>query len=484
MNEPEQFDLVVIGSGPAGEKGAAQVAYFGKRVALVERAGSVGGAGVNTGTLPSKTLRETALYFSGARTRGLYGLEQQLPRALRIEDLLYRLHHVVETQQATVQANLDRHGISVFHGAARFVDAQTVEVEPAGESAGGEAVRLTAPVFLVATGSSPYRPPNVPFDGVCVHDSDSILSLPFMPHSFCVVGGGVIGTEYASIFATLGIPTTLVDGRPELLPHVDEEMAALLAGAFTGRQGMDLHLGREVAGYERTREGVTITFKDGERLAVEAMLFAGGRQGNTDGLGMEALGIEVNRRGQVAVNEHYQTAVPHVYAAGDVIGFPALAATSMEQARVAMAHAFDLRYKERVAPVIPYGIYTIPEIGMVGETEQACRQKGIDYEVGRARFATNTRAQIVGDTDGMVKLIFRPDDLRLLGAHVIGESATEIVHLASACMMLGGTLDYFIQAVFNYPTLTDAFKYAAYDGLGRLAARSTRRTWTTATASS
>ncbi len=465
--DAEQFDLVVIGSGPAGEKGAAQVAYFGKRVALVERAEVCGGAGVNTGTLPSKTLRETALYFSGARTRGLYGLEQELPREVRIGDLLFREHQVVSTQQELVRENLERHNIELVHGSAIFLDEHTVEVT----GPRGDVRRLAAAVFLVATGSRPFRPADVPFDNEHVHDSDSLLSLAFLPRTFLVVGAGVIGTEYASIFATLGVRTVLVDGRNELLPHIDEDMTERLRSAFVDRLQIDLRLGAAVDHYERTADGVAVLLKSGERIEAEAMLFAGGRQGNTDGLGLEQLGIEVNRRGQVAVNEQYQTARTHIYAAGDVVGFPALAATSMEQARVAMTHAFELHYKERMAAVLPYGIYTVPEIGMVGETEQACREQGIEYEIGPASYAGNPRGQIVGDTDGLVKLIFRPDDQRLLGAHVIGENATEIVHVAAACISLGGTLDYFIQAVFNYPTLTDAFKYAAYDGLGRLARR-------------
>ncbi|HET7771431.1 MAG TPA: Si-specific NAD(P)(+) transhydrogenase [Chloroflexota bacterium] len=468
MTQPaDAYDLVVIGSGPAGEKGAAQVAYFGKRVALIERAPEVGGAGVNTGTLPSKTLRETALYLSGARTRGLYGVEQKLDHEIRVDDLLYRLHHVVETQQRTVAANLERHKIDLIHGTARFVDANTVEVEL---SRGGTR-RLTAPFFLVATGSRPHRPGDVPFDGERVHDSDSILSLHFVPKSLAVIGAGVIGSEYASIFATLGVRTTLIDARPELMPHLDVEISDRMRRTFAEKLGMELRLGAGVERYERRAESIVVHLQDGSAVESDALLFAGGRQGNTDGLGLEALGIEVNRRGQIAVNEHYQTAVPHIYAAGDVVGFPALAATSMEQARVGMSHAFELRYKERVSPVLPYGLYTVPEVGMVGETEHALKQKGIDCEIGVASYAGNTRGQIVGDVEGLVKLVFDPATQRLLGAHVIGESATELIHVASTCMTLGGTLDYFIQAVFNYPTLTDAYKYAAYDGLGRLARR-------------
>ena len=463
----ESFDLIVIGSGPAGEKGAAQVAYFGKRVAVVERARVVGGAGVNTGTLPSKTLRESALYLSGVRDRGLYGVERVLAHELEIDDLLYRLHHVVGSEQALVAENLERHRIALYHGNACFLDANCVEVTL---NEGGTA-RLSAPVFLIATGSRPHRPAEVPFDDTRVHDSDTILSLPFLPRSLVVVGAGVIGSEYASIFATLGVRTTLLDGRAELLPHLDGEVSGLLQAAFQENLGMELRLGQSVAGYALRDDHVVVQLAGDASIHADALLFAGGRQGNTDGLGLEALGIEVNRRGQITVDEHYRTALPHIYAAGDVIGFPALAATSMEQARVAMCHAFGITYKERLSPLLPYGIYTVPEIGVVGETEESCRAKGIDYEVGRSRYRTNPRGQITGDLEGMVKIVFRPEDKSLLGAHVIGTNATEIIHLAAACMTLGGSLDYFIDSVFNYPSLTDAYKYAAYDGLGRLARR-------------
>jgi NAD(P) transhydrogenase len=366
-----------------------------------------------------------------------------------------------------VSANLVRHKIDLLHGTGRFVDASTVEVAL---NAGGTR-RLTAPFFLVATGSRPHHPPDVPFDGERVHDSDTILSLRFVPKSLAVVGAGVIGSEYASIFATLGVHTVLIDGRPELMPHIDIDISNRMRQTFAEKLKMELRMGAGVERYERRPESVAVHLQDGSVVETDALLFAGGRQGNTDGLGLEALGIEVNRRGQITVNDHYQTARPHIYAAGDVIGFPALAATSMEQARVGMSHAFDLRYKERVSPFLPYGLYTVPEVGMVGETEQACRQKGIDCEIGIASYAGNTRGQISGDLEGLVKLVFDPATQRLFGAHVIGESATELIHVASTCMALGGTLDYFIQAVFNYPTLTDAYKYAAYDGLGRLARR-------------
>ena len=467
--DPDHFDLVVIGSGPAGEAGAIHAANFGKRVAVVERAPSVGGAGVNTGTLPSKTLRETALYLSGARTRGLYGVEQHLDADVSIDMFLHRLHDVVLTERSIVAERFERHNVELIHGTGRFVDERTVEVE----LPNGEMRRVTAAVFLLAPGSRPHRPAHVPFDGLRVHDSDSILSLPFVPKSLAVIGAGVIGSEYASIFATLGVRTILVDARPDLLPHVDEEIGHRLAAAFAGRLNIDMRFGHDVAGIELRADRVIVPLKNAAGVEADALLFAGGRQGNTDLLGLEKLGISVSSRGQIKVGDYFQTSVPHIYAAGDVVGFPALAATSMEQANVAMTHAFHLAYGEqRVDSVLPYGVYTVPEIGMVGETEQSCIQQGLDYEVGRALYASTARGQIVGDLEGMVKLVFEPASKRLLGAHIIGENATEIVHLAASVIHFGGTLDYFVEAVFNYPTLTDAYKDAAYDGLNRLAQRS------------
>lgn len=466
--EPEEFDLVVVGSGPAGETGATQAASAGKRVAVVERAHAVGGAGVNTGTLPSKTLRETALYLSGARTRGLYGVEHALANELRLDHLLFRLHHVIATERALVSENLEHHNVALIHGEARFLDARTVEVlQPHGATR-----LLTAETFLVAAGSRPFRPPGVPFDGERVHDSDTILSLPFVPKSLAVVGAGVIGCEYASIFATLGIPTVLVDARAELLPQLDEEITERLRQAFTSRLQIDMRFGHEVEAIERRPSSVFVPLKDADDVETDVLLFAGGRQGNTAGLGLEAIGVSVSPRGQIGVDANFQTAVPHVYAAGDVVGFPALAATSMEQARAAMCHAFGMDDPTKgFSAVLPYGIYTVPEIGVVGETEQSLRKQGIDYEVGHGPYTGTARGQIIGDLEGLAKILFDPISKRLLGAHLIGENATDLVHLAAACMAFGGTIDYFTRAVFNYPTLSEAYKDAAYDGLSRLSQR-------------
>ena len=464
------YDLVVIGAGPAGEKGAAQAAYFGKRVAIVEATPHVGGAGVNTGTIPSKALRETALYFAGLRQRRWYGLDDASERDLEMHELMYREQDVVRSLRQVVRQNIQRHSIDLVHGSASFDDAHTVRVTPPD---GGPDSLLRAEVVLIATGSVPSRSPEVPFADGRIHDSDEILRMQRMPRSMAVVGAGVIGCEYATTFAALGIDVTLVDGRDQLLPFLDAEVSERLRSAMAALP-VNLRLGETVASYEPGASAVRIALASGESLAVESVLVAAGRLGNTRGLGLERLGLAVSERGHLAVHASYQTALPHIYAAGDVIGFPALAATSMEQARVAMVHAFDLKYKTRVAQTCPIAVYTIPEIGMVGETEESCRRKGIAYAVGRAPYRTNARGQISGDLDGQVKLVFGIDR-RLLGVHIIGESAAELVHVGLMVLVAGGTIDAFIDAVFNYPTLGDAYKYAAYDGLGNLEHRTDGR---------
>jgi NAD(P) transhydrogenase len=460
----EAFDLVVIGSGPAGEKGAAQAAYFGKRVALVEKASHLGGAGLNTGTVPSKTLRETALYFSGLRQRGLYGIDYHVKSDISVRDFMYREQEVVKTLRGLIDANLARHSVTVVRGAAAFEDPHTVIVQGEGTSAR----RLSAPVILLATGSVPSWPEGIPREPRRLYDSDSILRMDALPRSLAVVGSGVIGCEYATTFRALGIEVTLVGGPERLLPFLDAEISKRLQGEMEGL-GLRVLLGDGVEGVDLDGDEVQITLKSGRPLAAERVLFATGRTGATGGLALDKAGLAAGPRGHLAVNENYQTAVPHVYAAGDVIGFPALASTSMEQARVAMCHAFDLRYKSRVSELLPMAVYTIPEIAGVGETEESCREKGIDFCVGRAAYPGNSRGQIIGDRSGLVKLLFAPASLKLLGVHIIGEMASELVHVGQSCLHFQGTIDDFIQSVFNYPTLGEAYKYAAYDGLQNLA---------------
>ena len=460
------YDLVVIGSGPAGEKGAAQAAYFGKRVALLERAPHLGGAGVNTGTIPSKTLRESALYFSGLAQRGLYGIDYTVKPDLTVQDFMFREQEVVRSLREVVRDNVARHRIDLVHGAGAFEDPHTLRVT----RADGAEQRLHGEVILIATGSVPSRGRDGALDDPRIYDSDTILEMPRLPQRLAVVGAGVIGCEYATIFAALGIRVTLIDGRDRLLPFLDAEIAERLRLQMQSL-GIEVRLAERLTGMAPTPEIVRLELGHGATVEVDSVLVAAGRLGNTRNLGLDRVGIAVGERGHLTVNEHYQTALPHVYAAGDVIGFPALAATSMEQARVAMCHAFDLKYKTRLAPVFPLAIYTIPEIAMAGDTEETCRAKGIEYCVGRALYRQNARGQIVGDLAGLLKLVFGFPDKTLLGVHVIGEAASELVHVGLMVLQAGGTIDAFINAVFNYPTLGDAYKYAAYDGLGTLQRR-------------
>jgi NAD(P) transhydrogenase len=457
---PEPFDLVVIGSGPAGEKGAAQAAYFDKRVVLVEREPDLGGAGVNTGTVPSKTLRETALYFSGLRQRGLYGVDYTVKQDISVPDFMYRKREVVRALRELIESNLERHRVEVARGHASFVDPHTVRVLAADGSPPRD---LTAPVILIATGSMPNWPDGIPRDPR-LYDSDTILRMESLPRSLVVVGAGVIGCEYASMFRALGIEVTLLSGSDRLLPFLDTEISERLRLQME-LLGLDVVLGDGVT--EAVLDGrlVGLRLRSGGWQEAERVLFATGRMGVTAGLGLEKAGLEAGLRGHLKVDANYQTAVPHIYAAGDVIGFPALASTSMEQARVAMCHAFDLRYKQRVSSLLPMAVYTIPEIAAVGETEESCREKGIAYAVGRGFYTGNSRGQIIGDMSGLVKLVFSRDDLKLLGVHILGEMASELVHVGQSCLHFGGTIDDFIQSVFNYPTLGEAYKYAAYDGL-------------------
>lgn len=457
------FDLIVIGSGPAGEKGAAQAAYYGKKVALIEAAEHLGGAGINTGTLPSKTLRETALYFSGLRQRGLYGIDYSLREGLTVSDFLYRKGIVMEQEWKLIQRNLDRHGITLIWGRASLLDPHTVRVS----LRGGGSRDLTAEIILLATGSSPYRPPGVPFDLQSIYDSDEILAMDRIPTSMAIVGGGVMGAEYACIFTALGVSVTLVESKSRLLPFVDGEIAQRLQAQLE-ELGVVFRFSERVQEVQAEEGRVRLRLAGGTLLESQVALYCSGRISNVQGLGLEQVGIQTEERGRIRVDERFRTSVPNVYAAGDVIGFPALAATSMEQARVAMVHAFGLEYKARVSDVLPLAVYTIPEISMVGRTEEACRAEGTPYLVGRSFYDRNPRGLIIGDRAGMLKVIFSPGTKALLGVHLIGEQASELIHIGAHVMAAGGTIDAFIDAVYNYPTLADSYKYAAYDGLGRL----------------
>lgn len=460
------FDLVVIGCGPAGEWGAVQAALAGKRVVVVEREPVLGGTAANTGTLPSKTLRETALHLSGLKARGLYSVETTLRHEATVSDFLFRERRVKGMERERILQNLARHGIEVVRGTGTLADAHTVVVK----AKEAPERRLTGDFILVATGSTPYRPPQYPFGDPRVHDSDEILDLGELPRSLVVVGAGVIGCEYACMFAALGIPVTLVDVKQEVLPFLDDEVSALLGQRMVAL-GIRLCFGMNVDRVEVPDNAdlpIRLTLSTGEAVDTDQVLVASGRTANTTGLGLEALGVKLSKRGQVEVGPDFQTAVPNLYAVGDVIGFPALASTSMDQARIAVEHAFGLTGTRTLSPVLPYGIYTIPEVSMAGETEESLRERDVPYVVGRAPFASNPRGQIIGDTHGLLKLLFHRKSLKLLGVHVLGEQASELVHIGLVAMLTGATARLFVETCFNYPTLSEAYKTATFDALDQL----------------
>jgi NAD(P) transhydrogenase len=458
--------LVVIGGGPAGEKGAAQAAYFGKRVAVVEREREPGGAAVHTGTLPSKTLRESALYLSGHRSRALYGVAVELEAHGMLQGLMRRKHAIAEAESARIRANLARHDVALLEGHARFAGPHAVEVT----ARDGSTRTLRAKVVLVATGTKPRQPSDIDFSSPLIHDSDEVLLIDELPRSLTILGAGVIGCEYACMFASLGIPVELVEARDEILSFMDREMVNALAVAMA-HLGVTLRTGTAWGSVSVGADGESVHTQLGaQTLTSHHLLFAAGRTGCTADLGLEHVGVAPTSRGLLEVDEHYRTSAPHVLAAGDVIGFPALASTSMEQARVAVCHAFGFDYKQSVSGTLPYGIYTIPELSSVGETEESAGAAGLSVVVGRAFFRDNARGQITGDTDGITKLIVERGTRKIVGVHVLGERASELVHIGQAALLAGATVDLFIEMVFNFPTLAESYKYAAYACLAELGA--------------
>ena len=460
--ETQDFDLVVIGTGPAGEKGAVTAAVFGKRVAVVEKATKVGGAVANTGTLPSKTLRETALALSGLKARELYGVDLSLRREATVADFMHHEKSVTSQERDRILAYFAHFGITLFRGTASFVDAHTLCVHgPDGDT------WLRGDTVLIASGSAPLRPPEFDFDDARICDSDEILGLQRLPQRLAVVGAGVIGCEYACTFAALGAAVHVIDGRDTLLGFLDAEVAGALAEGMTDL-GITFHWRTRVVRCDCPPRGdVQLHFDTGQTLEADTVLVAAGRVSNTAALGLAAAGLAAGKRGLLEVDRYFRTAVPHVYAVGDVIGFPALASTSMEQARVAMTHAFDLDYKTEVSPLLPNGIYTIPEVSMVGETEESLRDKGIDYVVGRAPYRENARGFIIGDRKGFLKLLFRRDTMQLLGVHAIGEHATELVHIGLVVLLAEGGFDLLNRTCFNYPTLGGLYQRATALALAR-----------------
>ncbi|MCS6283969.1 MAG: Si-specific NAD(P)(+) transhydrogenase [Nitrospira sp.] len=456
------YDLLVIGTGPAGQKAAVQAAKLGKKVGIVERREVVGGVCINTGTIPSKSLREAVLYLSGFRQRNLYGAGYRLKDTITIEDLIFRATHVVTNEIRIVQDQMRRNSIDVIYGTASFVDPHRLRVH---QTSG--VVEHTAHFFVVAVGTEPARPPEIPFDNDSIIDTDGLLTLKRLPPSIVIVGGGVIGTEYASILATLGVPVTLIDKRPRLLEFVDAEIIDTLQRQMN-EIGVTLYHEEEVVSIRKESNGrIAVTLQQAKPIETTTLMYAIGRVGATRGLNLERVGLLPDSRGRLTVNEHFQTAMPHIYAAGDIIGFPALASTSMQQGRHAACHAFGLPDRTDTA-LLPYGIYAIPEISMVGRTQEDLASADIPFGIGVARYREIARGQIIGDETGMLKLLFHRHTRELLGVHIIGEGATELIHVGQAVIAYRGKIDYFIDTVFNYPTLAECYKVAALDGINRL----------------
>jgi NAD(P) transhydrogenase len=457
-----QYDLLVIGTGPAGQKAAVQAAKLGKKVGIIERKEMVGGVCIHTGTIPSKSLREAVLYLSGFRQRNLYGAGYRLKSHITIEDLAFRANHVIANEIDIVKNQMARNRVDMIYGQASFLDSHRLRIEGASSAA-----EHTADFIVIAVGTEPARPAEVPFDDEIIIDTDGLLRLKRVPESITIVGGGVIGTEYASILATMGIPVTLIDKRPRLLEFVDEEIITALQTQMKDI-GVTLYHEEEVLAIAKEADHqINVCLKHAKPIQTGTLIYAVGREGATKGLNLESVGLKPDQRGRLYVNAHFQTAIPHIYAAGDVIGFPALASTSMQQGRHASCHAFG--YPDRTdTDLLPFGIYAIPEISMVGKNEEQLSREDIPYGVGIARYREIARGQLIGDETGMLKLLFHQRSHQLLGVHAIGEGATELIHIGQAVMAFTGTIDYFIDTVFNYPTLAECYKVAALDGINRL----------------
>ena len=459
--QPEAFDLIVIGGGPAGIVGATTAAAFGKRVALVESSAELGGAGANTGTVPSKTLRETALALSGMRSRNLYGVDLSLRREATVSDFLCHERNVKAGLNHFLAQRLKTFNTIVFCGQAAFEDPHTIRVVTGND----EPVLLRGDYFLIATGSSPLHPPGFPFGCREVYDSDTILELDRLPQTMAVIGAGVIGSEYACTFAALGARVHVIDGRDSLLPFLDGEVSRALTAAME-KNGITFHWKEAVRSYTSgPSDRIALALESGGELDVDTVLTASGRHSNVEVLNLPAAGVLTGERGLIRVDDRFRTGVPHILAAGDVIGFPALASTSMEQARRAIRCAFHPEGAAHASRPLPTGVYTIPEVGMVGETEESLRHAGVDYIVGHGSYSTCARGRIIGDSDGFLKLIFRRRDMKLLGVHAIGEQATDLIHIGMIALMAGLSVDIFDEACFNIPTLGALYKSAAQNAM-------------------
>jgi NAD(P) transhydrogenase len=459
-----QYDLVVIGSGPAGQRAAIQGAKSGKRVALIERREVIGGVCINTGTIPSKTMREAVLHLSGYNYQNIYGVSYRVKEKITMADLAFRVQHVIKTEIDVTQAQLARNGIEVLTGVASFKDPTTVLIT---NSRGTSEV--SAEKIVIGTGTKPASSPKVPINARTIINSDQILDMPTVPRTLIVVGGGVIGVEYTCMFAALGVRVTLIERRPRLLEFADSEIVEALSYHLRDHR-VTMRLNEEVQSVAETGEGAGVVayLESNKKVPADALLYAVGRQGNVDELNLAAAGLEADSRGRIKVNEHYQTSQPNIYAVGDVIGFPSLASVSMEQGRIAAAHAFNKPISSN-SNYFPFGIYTIPEISFIGKTEEQLTDEDVPYEVGVGYYREIARGQIRGDTTGRLKLIFHRENLDLLGVHIIGEGASELLHIGQAVLILKGKVDYFVDTVFNYPTLAECYKAAAFNGLNKLA---------------
>jgi len=457
-------DVVVLGCGPAGERAAIQAARAGKAVAVVERAHVVGGNRVNWGTIPSKTLRESAVFFYQLTRHRLHGIRYEVSPELTVADFMFRERAVVARELELINESLGRYAVELVTGHARFAGPHAVAVTPPG---GAEVRTLTADFFVVATGSRPNRPDDVPFDGETVFDSDTILQLPRMPRTMTVLGAGVVGIEYASIFAALGIAVTLVDTRDRLLPYLDREIVDGLVAELR-RLGVTIVHSDRYEAIRRTAAkpaGVECETLAGRRLESDVLLYCVGRDGNTNDIGLGTLGLRTGQYGLLEVNENYQTVHPHIYAVGDVIGYPALASTSMEQGRQAMRHALGIPGPKGRTEVLPFAVYSIPEVAYIGETEESLIREGTDYVAGRGNYDKNPRGQILGDSGGMLKLLFARPGLKLVGAHVVGAAASEIIHVGQALLRAGATATDIAETLYNYPTLSDMYRHASLKAL-------------------
>jgi NAD(P) transhydrogenase len=458
----QKFDIIVIGSGPAGQRAAIQGAKCGRRVVVIEQREIVGGACVNTGTIPSKTMREAVMHLSGFQYQGIYGINYHVKDKITMADLGFRVNQVIKTEVDVTQAQLARNGVDVINARAGFLDSTHVRIE----NSKGQA-DLEAPVIIIATGTKPADSPTVPINGKTIINSDQIFSMEDIPKTLIVVGGGVIGVEYTCMFAILGSRVILVEKRPRLLEFADSEMVEALSYNLRDHR-VTMRLNEEVSSVEdRGKDGVVARMKSNKVINGDALLYAVGRQGNVDDLNLAAAGLDADSRGRITVDSEYRTKVPNIYAAGDIIGFPSLASVSMEQGRLAAANSVGLKIQSNPA-TYPYGIYTIPEISFTGKTEEQLTEADVPYEVGVSYYRDTARGQIRGDTSGRLKLIFHRETREVLGVHIIGEGATELLHIGQAVMILKGTVDYFVETVFNYPTLAECYKQAAFNGINKL----------------